>query len=235
MAAYAVNGRVATSCETRRVTATRPADEPLIGRFIRLTPFDPSDIPGLFRAIAQLQVFAGGYGGGPAGLPTDAEAFATFATSYYTGGPAAMPWTVRLEGGPDHGTVVGATKLGDFDLVNESAHIGWTAYDPRVWGTAVNPEAKLLLLGLAFEHGFGRVKLQADARNGRSRAAILKVGAQFEGIARRDKVRADGSWRDSAVYSVVVDEWPSVRDALETRLAGWGDRAVVLNGSRERG
>ena len=217
------------------MTARRPEDRPLVGRYIRLTPFDAADIPGLYGAIAQPPVFAGGYGGGSAGLPADAEAFATFATSYYSGGPGAMPWTVRLEGGPDHGTVVGATKLGDLDLVNESAHIGWTAYDPRVWGTAVNPEAKLLLLGLAFEHGFGRVKLQADSANARSRAAILKLGAQFEGIARRDKVRADGSWRDSAVYSVVVDEWPGVRDALETRLAGWGDRAVVLNGSGERG
>ncbi|HET6673185.1 MAG TPA: GNAT family protein [Agromyces sp.] len=212
----------------------RPADEPLIGRFIRLTPFDPADIPGLSRVLAQPQVFAGGYGGGPAGLPADAEAFARFATSYYSGGPAAMPWTVRLEGGPDHGTVIGATKLGDLHLVNESAHIGWTAYDPRVWGTAVNPEAKLLLLGLAFEHGFGRVKLQADSVNARSRAAILKLGAQFEGIARRHKRRADGSWRDSAVYSVIVDEWPGVCNALEARVAGWGDRPVSLSGSRER-
>ncbi len=130
-----------------------------------------------------------------------------------------MPWTVRLEGGPDDGTVVGATKLGDLDLPNESAHIGWTAYDPRVWGTAVNPEAKLLLLGLAFDHGFGRVKLQADARNDRSRAAILKLGAQFEGIARRHKPRADGSWRDSAVYSVTVDDWPVGARRPEARLA----------------
>jgi RimJ/RimL family protein N-acetyltransferase len=139
-----------------------------------------------------------------------------------------MPFTVRLEGGPDHGTIVGATKLGDLDLGSESAHIGWTAYDPRVWGTAVNPEAKLLLLGLAFDHGFGRVKLQADARNDRSRAAILKLGAQFEGIARRHKPRADGSWRDSAVYSVIVDDWPPVRAGLEARLSGWGDEPVRL-------
>jgi len=210
------------------VTASRPADRPLVGRFISLTPYSEADLPELERALRRPEVFAGGYGGGPAGLPADAEAFASFASGYYAGGPAAMPFTVRLEGGPDHGAIVGATKLGDLDLGSESAHIGWTAYDPRVWGTAVNPEAKLLLLGLAFDHGFGRVKLQADALNDRSRAAILKLGARFEGIARRHKPRADGSWRDSAVYSVTVDDWPAVREGLEARLAAWGDEPVRL-------
>jgi len=216
------------SCQTRRVTASRPADRPLVGRFISLTPFSDADLSELERALRRPEVFAGGYGGGPAGLPGDADAFASFASGYYAGGPAAMPFTVRLEGGPDHGAIVGATKLGDLDLGSESAHIGWTAYDPRVWGTAVNPEAKLLLLGLAFDHGFGRVKLQADALNDRSRAAILKLGARFEGIARRHKPRADGSWRDSAVYSVIVDDWPAVRAGLEKRLAAWGDEPVRL-------
>ena len=210
------------------MTASRPADRPLVGRFISLTPFSDADLSELERALRRPEVFAGGYGGGPAGLPGDADAFASFASGYYAGGPAAMPFTVRLEGGPDHGAIVGATKLGDLDLGSESAHIGWTAYDPRVWGTAVNPEAKLLLLGLAFDHGFGRVKLQADALNDRSRAAILKLGAQFEGIARRHKPRADGSWRDSAVYSVIVDDWPAVRAGLEKRLAAWGDEPVRL-------
>lgn len=210
------------------MTAIRPADRPLVGRFISLTPYSDADIPELERALRRPEVFAGGYGGGPAGLPVDAESFAAFASGYYAGGADAMPFTVRLQGGPDHGTVVGATKLGDLDLASESAHIGWTAYDPGVWGTTVNPEAKLLLLGLAFDHGFGRVKLQADARNDRSRAAILKLGAQFEGIARRHKPRADGSWRDSAVYSVIIDEWPAVRAGLEARLAAWGDEPVRL-------
>ena len=210
------------------MTASRPADRPLVGRFISLTPFSDADLSELERALRRPEVFAGGYGGGPAGLPGDADAFASFASGYYAGGPAAMPFTVRVEGGPDHGAIVGATKLGDLDLGSESAHIGWTAYDPRVWGTAVNPEAKLLLLGLAFDHGFGRVKLQADALNDRSRAAILKLGAQFEGIARRHKPRADGSWRDSAVYSVTVDDWPAVREGLEARLAAWGDEPVRL-------
>jgi RimJ/RimL family protein N-acetyltransferase len=211
------------------VTATRPDGRPLVGRFISLIPFTVADIPALERALRHPEVFAGGYGGGPAGLPADAEAFAEFALASFPTEPTSIPWVVRLQGGPDHGTVVGATKLADFDLVNESTHIGWTAYDPRVWGTAVNPEAKLLLLGLAFDLGFGRVKIQADARNARSRAAIAKLGAQFEGISRRDRRRADGTFRDTAVYSVIIDEWPAVRAGLEARLATWGDEPVRLD------
>lgn len=212
------------------MTATRPADAPLVGRFIRLSPFSEADIPELFRALGHPEVFAGGYGGGPAGFTPDLAGFERFAVASYRGGIDAMPWTVRIEGGPDHGTVVGATKFADLDLRQEYGHIGWTGYDPRVWGTAVNPEAKLLLLGLAFEHGFGRVKIQADARNARSRAAILKLGAQFEGLARRDRQRADGSWRDTAVYSVIIDDWPAVRAGLEARLAARGGRPVTLAG-----
>jgi RimJ/RimL family protein N-acetyltransferase len=210
------------------VTARRPAAEPLVGRFIRLTPFSHDDIPELYDALGRPEVFAGGFGGGPAGQPADLAAFEEFALRSYTPMPDALPFTVRLEGGPDHGRVVGATKLGDLDLPNESAHIGWTGYDPRVWGTAVNPEAKLLLLRLAFDHGFGRVKLQADARNARSRAAILKLGAQFEGLARRHKPRADGTWRDSAIFSIIVDEWPAVRAGLEARLDARGGEPVLL-------
>lgn len=210
------------------MTAIRPADADLVGRLVRLTPFTLDDIPQLERAIRTPEVFAGGYGGGLAGLPADAAAFDVYARDYYSAGPSAMPWTVRLRGGPDDGLVVGATKLGDLDLANESAHIGWTAYDPRVWATGVNVETKLLLLGLAFDHGFGRVKLQADARNERSRGAILRLGATFEGVLRRHKPRADGSWRDSAVYSVIIDEWPAVRAGLEARLAARGDAPVQV-------
>ena len=115
-----------------------------------------------------------------------------------------------------------------FIAATGAACIGWTAYDHRVWGTVVNPEAKLLMLGAAFDHGFGRVKLQADAKNSRSRAAIERLGATFEGIARRDAPRVDGTWRDAAVYSVTVDDWPLVRDGLQERVDAWSDAPIDL-------
>jgi RimJ/RimL family protein N-acetyltransferase len=204
--------------EDGRVSAIRPERQVLEGRFIRLEPFIPQHLPGLWQAIGHPEVFAGGYGGGPAGLPADGAAFAAWAMRYFPY-EQGTTYVARLAAGPDAGTIVGTSSLADFDLALEHAHIGWTAWDPRVWAGAVNPEAKLLMLGTAFAHGFGRVKLQADARNDRSRAAILKLGATFEGVVRRDRPRADGSWRDTAVYSILVEEWPEVKAGLEARLA----------------
>lgn len=200
------------------MSATRPDRRVLDGRFIRLEPFTPEHLPGLWVALGHPEVFAGGYGGGPAGLPVDEAAFTEWAPRYFPH-EQGITYVARLAAGPDCDRIVGASSLADLDLANEHAHIGWTAWDPRTWGGPVNPEAKLLMLGTAFDHGFGRVKLQADARNARSRAAILKLGAQFEGVTRRERPRADGSWRDTAVYSILADEWPAIRAALEARLA----------------
>jgi RimJ/RimL family protein N-acetyltransferase len=210
------------------VTAVRPEPAVLQGRFVRLEPLAPEHLPGLFTALWHPEVFAGGYGGGPAGQPRDREAFDSWATGYGTG-PHSIRFVVKVAGGPHDGEVVGASTLGDLDEEREHAHIGWTGYDPRVWGTQVNAETKLLMLGLAFSRGYGRVKLQADDRNARSRGAMLKLGATFEGIVRRDMRRADGSWRDSAVYSILVDEWPDVRAALERRLARYEGRPVLFH------
>jgi RimJ/RimL family protein N-acetyltransferase len=207
--------------------ASRPEPAPLLGRFVRLDPLTRDDLPQLYAAIGRPEVFAGGYGGGPAGLPATLDDFVAFAERYYAWQTGNV-YAARLVGGADDAALVGTSTLGDFDLTREHAHIGWTAWDPRVWGTAVNPEAKLLMLGLAFDHGFGRVKLQADALNSRSRAGILKLGAHFEGITRRDMPRADGTWRDSAVYSILADEWPAVRDGLRARLDDAGSAPVTL-------
>lgn len=205
--------------------AIRPAREPLIGRFIRLEPFRLDHLPGLWNALGRPEVFAGGYGGGPEGLPADEAAFHEWAPNYF---PHARgnTYVAVVQGGAHDGAVVGASSLADFDEVKEHAHIGWTAWDPRVWATQVNPEAKLLMLGVAFDHGYGRVKIQADNINERSKAAIAKLGAVFEGVERRAVKRADGSWRDTAIFSVLVDEWPAVKAGLEARLEPWGDRPV---------
>lgn len=205
--------------------AIRPSRRVLEGRYIRLEPLEFDQMPELFRAIGKPEVFAGGYGGGPAGYRDTEAGFVEFARGYYSWQTGNV-YGARLIGGDHHGALVGTSTLGDFDEPNEHAHIGWTAWDPRVWSTAVNPEAKLLMLGEAFDHGFGRVKLQADALNERSRAAITKLGATFEGVIRRDRRRADGTWRDSAVFSVLVEEWPGVRSGLEARLAAFGGQPV---------
>ena len=209
------------------MSAVRPEPAVLEGRFIRLEPMAPDHYPGLWEALGHPAVFAGGYGGGPEGLPADLEAFLPWIADYYAG-DNRNNHVVRVSGGPHDGVIVGASTLGDFDLPKRATHIGWTGYDPRVWGTQVNAEAKLLLLGLAFGHGFERVKLQADSLNERSRAAILKLGASFEGVLRKERLRADGSLSGTAVFSILDDEWPAVRAGLEARLASYGDRPVLF-------
>ncbi len=194
-----------------------PVPQVLEGPVVRLEPLTRQALPELFRAIGRPEVFAGGYGGGPAGYRDTADAFAEWAETYYPW-RTGLPFAIRLSSGPEEGRLVGTSSLAEFEPATERVHLGWTAYDPDVWGTAVNPAAKRLLLGLAFDSGFGRVKIQADARNDRSRAAIAKLGATFEGVTRRDARRADGSWRDAAVFSVIVDDWPRVREGLDARL-----------------
>lgn len=202
------------------MTATTPPPVALTGHTVRLDPFVPADVPGLWRAIGRPEVFAGGWGGGPAALPPDEDAFRAWFNAYVPAARGFLTYVVRPLEGEFAGRIVGTTSAADFDLAREWAHIGWTAYDPAVWGTVVNPDCKLTLLTMLFDHGFGRVKLQADAVNARSRAAIVKLGATFEGVRRRDSLRADGTWRDAAVHSILVDEWPDVRRGLEARVAG---------------
>lgn len=198
------------------MTAYRPDPRvQLEGATVRLRALTLDDLPDLFDAIGRPEVFAGGWGGGPAGFRDTYEEWRTFVIGYLDWERSNVTAVVLRDGD----RLVGTTTLGDFDLVNESAHIGWTAYAPEVWGTRVNAETKRLLLGTAFDHGFERVKLQADVLNDRSRAAILRIGASFEGVLRHTQRRADGSWRDTAVYSILREEWPAARDALDARLS----------------
>jgi len=210
-----------------RMPAQRPEPRVIDGSYIRLHPLHKGDLPELFAALGTPQVFAGGWGGGPAGYRHSPAGLVAFGEQYFSWATGNV-YGARLVGGENDGILVGTSTLGDFEEDIEHAHIGWTAWDPRVWGSAVNPEAKLVMLGEAFEHGFGRVKLQADDRNVRSKAAIAKLGATFEGVVRRDRPRADGSWRDTAVFSILADEWPVVRAGLEARLAAFGGRPVAL-------
>ena len=86
----------------------------------------------------------------------------------------------------------------------------------------INPSCKLLLFAYAFERlGWNRVELKCDARNNRSRAAILKLGAQEEGTFRRHMILRDGFVRDTIYFSVVANEWPVICDALHKRISAF--------------
>lgn len=99
--------------------------------------------------------------------------------------------------------------------------IGGTWYVRAAQGAAINPAAKLLLLDNAFAQGAERVEFKTDALNAHSRAALAKLGATFEGVHRRHMRRPNGSWRDSAYFSVIREEWPAVKAGLEARLVAF--------------
>ena len=138
-------------------------------------------------------------------------------------GHGRTPYAIRLGVDTDiapAGTFVGTSSLGDFNPERQSAHLGWTLYDSRFWSTFVNPEGKLLLLTHAFEDlGYGRVKIQTDLLNTRSQAAIAKLGATREGVLRRHVPREDGTFRDTVVFSITIDDWPTVKQGLLGRIS----------------
>ena len=118
------------------------------------------------------------------------------------------------------GHPVGMTRYLNIEETHRKLEIGSTWYEPSVWGGPVNPECKFLLMRHAFETlKFNRVECKTDARNTRSRAAILKLGATQEGILARHMIMADGHIRDSVIFSIVDTNWPSVKAGLEKRLA----------------
>jgi N-acetyltransferase len=118
------------------------------------------------------------------------------------------------------GAIVGQTCFLALRPDHSGVEIGGTWYGPAAQGTAVNPAAKRLLLSHAFSCGAERVELKTDARNARSRAAILKLGATFEGVFRQHMRRPDGTWRDTAWFSILREEWPGVKAGLDLRLIG---------------
>jgi RimJ/RimL family protein N-acetyltransferase len=115
--------------------------------------------------------------------------------------------------------IAGSTRFLAQRPEHRSVEIGWTWLTPTVWSTGANVEAKLLMLGRAFdEAGCIRVELKTDARNERSRAAMEALGATFEGVHRQHMLVRGGENRDSAWYSIVDGEWPAVRERLLVRL-----------------
>jgi len=117
------------------------------------------------------------------------------------------------------GTVVGSTRFMNIDRANRRVEIGSTWIAPAWQRTAVNTEAKYLMLRHAFENWQSlRVEFKTDALNERSRTAILRLGAEQEGIFRKHMLTHTGRVRDSVYFSVIDTEWPAVKARLEASL-----------------
>lgn len=186
---------------------------PLEGRFVRLEPYAPH-LKDEVRAA----------------LDCDPEAWSLFAVSGQgdafegwwsaamdqTASGVRLAYAVRERAG---GRVIGTTSFLDIRRAHLGVEIGATFLSPAARSGGANPESKLLMLAHAFDGGAVRVELITDLRNVRSQAAIAKLGAAREGVLRNERITWTGHVRDSVLYSIVRDEWPTVRAGLERRLA----------------
>ena len=138
-------------------------------------------------------------------------------------------WWESLEMGFAHyldDVLVGHTSFLNDRPDDRVVEVGNTWLHPDAWGTDANTEAKYLLMRHAFEdEGYLRVEFKTDAANERSRPALEKVGATFEGVARKHMLVRGGERRDSAWYAVIDDDWPEVKASLERRLAELAEQA----------
>ncbi len=204
-----------------------PPLEPLTltGRHVRLSPLLPEHAPGLLavadasRATYALTI-----------VPEDLaamEAYVAAALAEHERGQG-LPFVVQAPSGAllGHTRFTAVERWAWFGPPAEpvpsgpdAVEIGYTWYAEHAQRTAVNTETKLLLCTHAFERwGVRRLTWKTDARNARSRAAILRLGARFDGILRAHRPAVDGSIRDSAFYSMLASEWPAAKLALTARL-----------------
>jgi len=128
----------------------------------------------------------------------------------------ALPFATVVKNGSK---VVGSTRFMNIDAVNHRVEIG-TTWIAKSWQRSfVNTHAKFLMLRHAFEVlGCNAVEIRTHSQNDQSRAAIERLGAKLDGILRRHMIMPDGHIRDTAVYSIIREEWPEVKMRLEQRL-----------------
>lgn len=131
------------------------------------------------------------------------------------------------------GALVGTTSLYDIRPEHRRCELGATFYRADARGGVVNPSCKRLLLGHSFDAGAARVEILTDALNARSRAAIEKLGARFEGVLGNHKITWTGRVRDTALYAVLDRDWPDVRDRLDTRLAAFPQAGCAVAGEAD--
>jgi N-acetyltransferase len=182
------------------------------GRFVALEPLEPHHHADLIR-IADAEPAIWTY------MPLDMSSGFAPKLAYIVEQNAKAAWRTYVVRRLADGAVVGSTSYLAIVPSDSRLEIGATWYTDDARGTAVNPESKYLLLENAFRAGYNRVEFKTDAKNARSRAALLKLGATEEGTLRGHMWMPQGYFRDSVYFSILAAEWPAVRAALQTRLS----------------
>ena len=190
--------------------------EPIVlaGRLARLEPLDPRHLPDLQAATADGALSALWYTSVPTVDGMQAEIDRRLGLQ---AAGSMLPFAVVRQ---SDGKAVGMTTYMNIDAANDRLEIGSTWISAAAQGTGINAECKLMLLTHAFETlGCIAVEFRTHFMNRQSRAAIERVGARLDGILRSHMRLPNGTIRDTAVYSVIASEWPSVRANLENRLS----------------
>lgn len=185
----------------------------LEGRLVRLEPLAERHLPDLIGAAADPTVWRW--------MPEEnlapAQVEAWLSRALGEAGRSQLPFaTVEAR----TGRAMGSTRYLAIERQHLRLEIGWTWLTASARGRGLNDEAKLLMLRHAFEVlGCRRVEFKTDAKNERSRGALLGIGARYEGVFRKHMLSYGGRSRDSAWYSVLDDDWPDVEQHLIRRLA----------------
>ncbi len=184
----------------------------LRGSHVLLEPLQPDHAEALARAAEDGELWRLWYTSVPSAKQVDS--YIDTALEQQRAG-RSLPFVVRDVAG----VVVGSTRYCNVDGPSRRLEIGYTWYARRVQRTALNTEAKRLLLGHAFETlGCIAVEFRTHWHNQQSRQAIARLGAKQDGVLRNHMIMPDGSYRDTVVFSVIDSEWPTVRRSLDFRL-----------------
>ncbi len=184
----------------------------LEGELVSLIPLDPSH----FNELALLADDKRIWEHIPVDMSNTVKCISAFNTALtYVQNETEYPFIIYHKA---NRKIIGSTRLMEISQPNTKLEIGWTWLHPDYWATAINLDCKLALLTYCFEALEAiRVQLKTDENNKRSRKAILKIGAKFEGILRKDRIRDNGTVRNTAYFSILDTEWPDVKINL-TRL-----------------
>jgi N-acetyltransferase len=185
----------------------------LTGVYVRLEPLTKAHLGGLAEVGLDEELWR--WIPTPVRTPEEMAAYIETALDEQARG-ISLPFAITEQA---TGRAIGSTRYGNIDRTHHRLEIGWT-WLAREWQrTAMNTEAKYLLLRHAFETlGCLRVELKTDSLNEKSRAAILRIGAQQEGVFRNHMITSTGRIRHTVYFSVIDSEWPAVKGRLEAKL-----------------
>jgi N-acetyltransferase len=189
----------------------------LEGRLVRLEPFAPGHLQPLLEAAADPGIWTWYI----QRMETERDRELYLRSLLEQAAQGSIHPFVTIE--RSTGRVAGSTSFMNIDSGHRRVEIGSTWLHPDFQRSGLNREAKLLQLTHLFEAlGASRVEFKTDSRNERSRAALRRIGATEEGVLRNHMLAWNGRIRHSAYFSVIREEWPHVKAALERRIQGAG-------------